>query len=85
MKKLSAFDIPCGGGWLDLKAKPIVYADGSESGNTWMVGQNTAATIPLGGAARVRFMLQATGDPAATTYQLEFRKVGDATWKKVSP
>ena len=59
--------------------------DGSESGNTWMVGQNTAATIPLGGAARVRFMLQATGDPAATTYQLEFRKVGDATWKKVSP
>ncbi len=58
--------------------------DGNESGNTWMTGQNTAATIPLGGTARARFMLQATGDPAAATYQLEFRKVGDATWKKVS-
>ncbi len=40
--------------------------------------------IPLDTNVRVRFQIDATSDPAATTYQLEAQKSGDAGWSKVT-
>lgn len=58
--------------------------DGSESAATWAAAQGSNVTMAAGSAARVRFLLQAAGDPTGKAFQLEYRKVGDTTWKKVS-
>jgi len=33
------------------------------------------------GNRRIRILIQATGDPSITNFQLEFRKVGDTDWE----
>ncbi len=56
--------------------------DGSESAATTIADGNF--TAPLDNNVRVRFQIDATNDPAATTYQLEAQKSGDAGWSKVT-
>lgn len=57
--------------------------DGSESGATWKAAQDTDGSLPANTAARIRVIVNASGDPASDQYQLEWRKVGDSTWRKV--
>jgi len=57
--------------------------DGSESGSTPMVAQNTDVTVAPGGVFRIRFGVQATGDPAAKQFRLEYDNVGGSNWKQV--
>ncbi len=58
--------------------------DGSESGATWKVAQDTNLSLGVGDRFRLRFVVDAVGDPAAATFQLQARKQGEATWKNVS-
>ena len=57
--------------------------DGSESAATWKAAQDVDASIAIDERFRLRFLLNATGDPAAQSYQLEYRKVGAALWTRV--
>ena len=57
--------------------------DGSESAATWKAAQDVNASVGIDEVFRLRFLLNATGDPAAQSYQLEYRKVGAASWTKV--
>lgn len=57
--------------------------DGSESGATWLAGQDTNVSIAAGTNVRLRTLVNATNDPAAGQYQLEYKKSTDAAWKKV--
>jgi hypothetical protein len=56
--------------------------DGSESAHTWLAAQGADVSVAPDTPFRVRLGVQATGDPAAAAYQLEWRKVGDSNWTK---
>lgn len=59
--------------------------DGSETAATWLASQDTNVTRAADIPTRLRTLVNATGDPASTAYQLEWRKVGGPTdWRKVS-
>ena len=47
--------------------------DGSESAATWKANQDTNITLAADTAARIRMLLNATGDPASIGAQLEYR------------
>jgi len=57
--------------------------DGSEVAATWRRAQDVDDEIELSTNIRLRALLNATGDPATTQFQLEYRKVGTTTWSKV--
>lgn len=57
--------------------------DGSESAATWAAAQDAGATAATGTTVRVRVLVDATGDPAATQYQLETKLSTDSTWTPV--
>lgn len=57
--------------------------NGSESAATWAADQDAVLSAPLG-KKRIRMLIDATGDPDTAQYQLEYRKVGDTEWLKVS-
>jgi hypothetical protein len=57
--------------------------DGSESAATWLAAQDTNITQPVNTNTRLRVLLDASGDPAAGTYQLEWQKVSEGVWRKV--
>lgn len=56
--------------------------DGSESAATWLANQDTVITQPISTNTRLRMLVNATGDPAAAQYQLEWR-ISGGTWRKV--
>jgi len=62
--------------------------DGSESAATWKASQDTNITLAADTAARIRMLLNATGDPASIGAQLEYRykPSGGAfgSWAKVN-
>jgi hypothetical protein len=62
--------------------------DGSESAATWKANQDTNITLAADTAARIRMLLNATGDPASIGAQLEYRykPSGGAfgSWTKVN-
>ena len=65
------------------------FADnGSESASTALAAINTSSTLPPGAVARIRALIDATGDPTGKTFQLEYRRkpsggaFGD--WTKVT-
>lgn len=57
--------------------------DGSEATATWKAAQNAAFALTADQTFRLRFGLNATGDPASAGYKLQYRKVGDASWRDV--
>lgn len=63
--------------------------DGSESAATWKANQDTNITLAADTAARLRMLVNATGDPASKNYQLEYRHKPSGgsfgSWKKVIP
>ena len=62
--------------------------DGSESAATWKASQDTNISLAADTAARIRMLLNATGDPASIGAQLEYRykPSGGAfgSWTKVN-
>lgn len=57
--------------------------DGSESAATSLAAENTAVSSAAGVAVRLRVGIDATLDPAAATYQLEYKKSTDSTYLAV--
>jgi hypothetical protein len=68
---------------LDQKTYRYFNDDGSESGSTAMAGQNVDVTVSPGGVFRIRFGIQATGDPTGKQFRLEYDTVGGSNWKQV--
>ena len=58
--------------------------DGDEDAATWLASQDINITRATLTNTRLRLLLNATGDPDSSQYQLEYRKVGDDDWKKVT-
>lgn len=58
--------------------------NGSETTATWLAAQDVNITQPKSTNTRLRVILNSTLDRGAETYQLEYRKVGDATWLKMT-
>jgi hypothetical protein len=59
--------------------------DGTEATATWQAAQDAQMTGPGLTPVRLRFVVNATGDPATGAYQLEYRKVGESVWMPVYP
>lgn len=57
--------------------------DGSETAATWRQAQDVDDTIALDQNFRLRFIANATGDPASSQFQLECRKKTAPYWQKV--
>jgi hypothetical protein len=57
--------------------------DGSETTATWKAAQDTNIKIKADTNTRLRALVNATGDPSAQNYQLEFRETG-GSWAKLS-
>lgn len=57
--------------------------DGSEATATWKAAQDTNVTVNPDETARLRFIVNATGDPANAQYKLQYRKVGAASWRDI--
>lgn len=55
--------------------------DGSEATATYMAAQDTTINLPAGQRARLRFLVNSTGDRPTGRFQLQYRKVGDASWR----
>jgi hypothetical protein len=58
--------------------------DGSETTATAAGGENVDMTAPISTRRRLRIQVSADGDPNAMAFKLEYRKVGDSTWKTAS-
>jgi hypothetical protein len=67
----------------DQKTYRYFNDDGDESGSTAMAAQDVNVTVSPGGVFRVRFGIQATGDPVAKRFRLEYDTVGGSDWKRV--
>lgn len=76
-----------GGVAIDQEGFRFRNDDGSEASATWKAGQDINTVFAPGDVARLRALLNATGDPASIEAQLEYRhkpsggSFGD--WKKV--
>jgi hypothetical protein len=68
---------------LDQKVYRYFNDDGGESGSTEMAAQNTDVTVASGGVFRIRFGIQASGDPTGKQFRLEYDNVGGSNWKQV--
>jgi hypothetical protein len=68
---------------LDQKVYRYFNDDGSESASTAMAAQNVDVTVSPGGVFRIRFGIQATGDPTGKQFRLEYDTVGGSNWKSV--
>lgn len=58
--------------------------NGTETTATWLAAQDVNITQPKSTNTRLRMVLNSTLDRGAETYQLEYRKVGDTTWLKMT-
>ena len=57
--------------------------DGSESGATWLADQDTNILRDKNLNTRLRVIVNATQNPDPKQYQLEYKKVTDASYQKV--
>jgi hypothetical protein len=76
----------CGvaGGTIEQEGFRFRNDDGSEAAATWIANQDTNITAPKNVNTRLRFVVNSTGDFSATQFQLEYRKSGESTWRKVT-
>lgn len=58
--------------------------DNNEASATWLAVQDSNTSVSTNTNTRLRVLINASGDPAAQTYQLEYRKVGLTEWRKVT-
>lgn len=71
-------------GTVELEGFRFRNDNGSETTATWLDAQDVNITQPKSTNTRLRVVLNSTLDRGAETYQLEYRKVGDATWLKMT-
>lgn len=57
--------------------------DGSETTATWKAAQNTTWTMAADETFRLRMGINATGDFSSKGYKLQYRRVGDASWRDI--
>jgi hypothetical protein len=57
--------------------------DGSETTATWLAAQDTNITRPADTNTRLRALINSTGDPASSQYQLEYKKSTGGSYAKV--
>lgn len=57
--------------------------DGSESGHTWEAAQDTNISTAAGESRLLRFIVNATGDPAAIAFKLKYQKNGSGGYATV--
>jgi len=57
--------------------------DGDEDAATWEAAQDTPVTLPVSTTKRLRFIVNASGDQAAKSFKLQYRKQGVASWRDV--
>lgn len=55
--------------------------DGDEDGATWLDSQDTDITRAKDTVTRLRVLTNVTDDPPSEALKLQYRKVGDPTWK----
>jgi hypothetical protein len=72
------------GGATDQEGFRFRNDDGDEAGATFAEAQDTNITAPLDTNLRMRFIVDGTGDPAATQYQLEAKLSTESDYWKVS-
>ena len=58
--------------------------DGNEAGASWLAAQDLNITRAQNLTTRIRILLAAGGNPDAAQMQLEFRRVGDSVWQKIT-
>lgn len=58
--------------------------DGSETTATWAAAEDTNVTIAALTPTRLRVEIAATNNPASKAYKLQYRKVGDSTWRDIN-
>lgn len=58
--------------------------DGSETTATWAAAEGADITVAALTPKRLRVQIAATGDPAAKSFKLQYRKVGDGTWRDIN-
>ena len=58
--------------------------DGSETTATWAAAEDTPISLATNTPVRLRVEIAATGDPASKAYKLQYRKVGDSTWRDIN-
>lgn len=68
---------------LDLEAFRWRDESGNEATPTWAAAQNTNITAASGVNRRLRVLLDATGDPAAAQYKLQYKLSTDTLWDDV--
>lgn len=56
----------------------------SEADATWRQAQDTNDTADAEEVVRLRLLIDATNDPTSGAYKLQYREVGDPTWKDVT-
>lgn len=86
------------GGWVALvgsfKTAPVVATldqegfrfrndDGSETTATWQAAQDTTVTLVPDQTVRLRALINGTNDPSSQSFKLQYRKVGDASWRDI--
>ncbi len=74
---------PSGGITLEQEGFRFRNDDGSEVAATWRQIQDVDDTIAPNTNIRLRILVNASGDPETSQFQLEYRKVGSANWHKV--
>lgn len=57
--------------------------DQDEASATWSAAQDTTVNLAPETPKRLRVLVNATGNPTSQQFQLEYRKVGDASWRTV--
>lgn len=75
---------PAGGVTLDQEGFRFRNDDGDEAGASWAADQDVGLTAPVDQNKRLRFIVNATGDPGAKAFQLEYKKSTDSQWIKVT-
>jgi len=57
--------------------------DAGEAAGSWIAAQDANITRARNVNTRLRVLINGHGDPGSEQYKLEYRKVGDTTWKPV--
>lgn len=75
---------PAAGGTLEQEGYRWYDDDGDEDASTALAGQDTGVTLPAGSTARIRVLLNATGDMATKQYKLQYKLSSAGTWTDIA-
>lgn len=68
---------------LEQRAFRFRNDDGSETTATWAAAQDTDISAERNATRRLRLLMQTVGNRPASTFKLQYRKVGSSTWRDV--